>query len=127
MKSISYESFSGADILIIPPWDIKKLEDNLVDNFSNQASFQEMSKETVKDYCDQLGRIVKNKVVLYEMREGNGGVEDSVKKEDYLQYMQQNDFHLISEQIAVYGGHLRGDPSEPMCHQDFYFFQKNRT
>ena len=127
MESINYDSFSDYDILILPPWDIEKIEDNLIDNFSNQSSFQEMSKNTVKSYCEQLGRIIRNKVVLYEQREGNGGVKDSVKRDDYLRYMESNGFKLIDEKLAIYGGHLRGDPSAPMCHQDFYFFQKKQT
>ena len=58
MKSISYDAFSSYDILILPPWDIEKIEDNLIDNFSNQSSFQEMSQDTVRGYCKQLGRII---------------------------------------------------------------------
>jgi len=124
MKSINYDAFSSYDILILPPWDIEKIEDNLIDNFSNQCSFQEMSQDTVRGYCKQLGRIIKSKVVLLEQREGNGGVKDSVKRDDYLRYMESSGFKLINEKVSVYGGHLRGDPSAPMCHQDFYFFQK---
>ena len=127
MKSINYDSFSSYDILILPPWDIEKIADNLIDNFSNQSSFQEMSQDTVRGYCKQLGRIIKSKVVLYEQREGNGAVKDSVKRDDYLRYMGSNGFKLINEKLAGYGGHLRGDPSAPLCHQDFYFFQKNIT
>ena len=127
MKSISYDAFSSYDILILPPWDIEKIEDNLIDNFSNQSSFQEMSQDTVRGYCKQLGRIIKSKVVLYEQREGNGAVKDSVKRDDYLRYMGSNGFKLINEKLAGYGGHLRSDPSAPLCHQDFYFFQKNKT
>ena len=127
MKSINYDAFSSYDILILPPWDIEKIEDNLIDNFSNQSSFQEMSQDTVRGYCKQLGRIIKSKAVLYEQREGNGGVKDSVKRDDYLRYMGSNGFKLIDEKLAGYGGHLRGDPSAPLCHQDFYFFQKNKT
>ena len=127
MKSINYDAFSSYDILILPPWDIEKIEDNLIDNFSNQSSFQEMSQDTVRGYCKQLGRIIKSKVVLYEQREGNGAVKDSVKRDDYLRYMGSNGFKLINEEVACYGGHLLSDPSAPMCHQDFYFFQKNKT
>ncbi len=58
MKSISYDAFSSYDILILPPWDIEKIEDNLIDNFSNQSSFPEMSQDTVRGYCKQLGRII---------------------------------------------------------------------
>ena len=124
MKLINNDSFNDYDILIIPPWDIDKIEDKLIDNFSNQASFQEMSQDTVRDYCQQLGRIVTDKVVLYEMREGNGGVQNPVKRDDYLSYMKSAGFNLLNEQVSIYGGHLRGDSSEPMCHQDFYIYQK---
>ena len=86
-----------------------------------------MSQDTVRGYCKQLGRIIKSKVVLYEQREGNGAVKDSVKRDDYLRYMGSNGFKLINEKLAGYGGHLRNDPSAPLCHQDFYFFQKIKT
>ena len=60
---------------------------------------------------------------MYEQREGNGAVKDSVKRDDYLRYMKSNGFKLINEKLAGYGGHLGSAPSAPLCHQDFYFFQ----
>ena len=51
----------------------------------------------------------------------------NTERDDYIRYMESNGFKLINEKVADYGGHLRGDPSAPLCHQDFYFFQKNKT
>ena len=124
LSIINSSAFAEKDILILPPWDIGKIEDNFINNFSNQSSFQEMSKETVNDYCDHLGRIIRNNVVLYEMREGNGSVEDPVLREDYIRFLEKNGFKLVEEQISAFGGHLRSDPSAPLSHQDFYFFSK---
>ena len=124
MEFITQDSFLEYDILIVPPWDIKKIQNNLVDSFYNGNSFQEMQKNTVSNYCTELGRIIKNKIVLNEQREGNGAIIDPVTRTEYIDYMKLNGFRLAEEKLTFYGGHLRGDPSAPLCHQDFYFFEK---
>lgn len=125
MKTINRDSFKNYDIIIVPAWDVKKIEDNLIDIFYNSNSFQEMQKNTVDDYCKQLGRIVKNKIVLLEQREGNGAIIDPVTRNEYIKYMKLNNFKLIEEKLANYGGHLRIDP-KAWSHLDFYFFEKNK-
>ena len=112
MKLINENSFSNYDILIVPPWDIKKIQNNLIDNFYNSNSFQEMQKNTVSGYCDELGRIVKNKIVLLEQRGGHGAINDPVTRNDYINYMKSNGFELVEEKLDSY------------LKQDFHFFQK---
>ena len=124
MEFITQDSFLDYDILIVPPWDIKKIQNDLIDNFYNANSFQEMQKNTVSNYCKQLGRIVKRKIVLHEQREGNGAIVDPVTRIDYIDYMKLNGFNLVEEKLGSYGGHLRSDPSAPFSHTDLYFFEK---
>jgi len=94
MELITQDSFINYDILIVPPWDIKKIQNNLIDNFYNANSFQEMQKNTVSNYCKQLSRIVKNKIVLLEQRDGNGAIVDPVTRTEYIDYMKLNGFNL---------------------------------
>ena len=124
MEFITLDSFLDYDILIIPPWDIIKIKNNLIDFFYNANSFQEMQKETVSNYCKQLSRIVKNKIALLEQREGNGAIVNPVTRTEYIDYMKSNGFKLVEERLVAYGGHLRSDPSAPFCHSDLYFFEK---
>ena len=124
MEFITQDSFLDYDILIIPPWDIIKIKNNLIDFFYNANSFQEMQKETVSNYCKQLSRIVKNKIVLLEQREGNGAIVNPVTRTEYIDYMKSNGFKLVEERLVAYGGHLRSDPSAPFCHSDLYFFER---
>ena len=83
-----------------------------------------MQKETVSNYCKQLSRIVKNKIVLLEQREGNGAIVNPVTRAEYIDYMKSNGFKLVEERLVAYLGHLRGDPSAPFSHSDLYFFEK---
>ena len=124
MEFITQDSFLDYDILVIPPWDIAKIKNNLIDFFYNANSFQEMQKETVSNYCKQLSLIVKNKIVLLEQREGNGAIVNPVTRAEYIDYMKSNGFKLVEERLVAYGGHLRSDPSAPFCHSDLYFFEK---
>ena len=124
MEFITQDSFLDYDILIIPPWDIIKIKNNLIDFFYNANSFQEMQKNTVSNYCKQLSRIVKNKIALLEQREGNGAIVNPVTRTEYIDYMKSNGFKLVEEKLVAYGGHLRSDPSAPFCHSDLYFFEK---
>ena len=124
MDKITQDSFLDYDILILPPWNIEKIQNSLINNFYNGNSFQEMQKETVSNYCKQLSRIVKNKIVLLEGREGNGAIVNPVTRVDYIDYMKTNGFKLVEERLVAYGGHLRSDPSAPFCHSDLYFFEK---
>jgi len=124
MEFITQDSFLDYDILIVPPWDIIKIKNNLIDFFYNANSFQEMQKETVSNYCKQLSRIVKNKILLLEQREGNGAIVNPVTRAEYIDYMKSNGFKLVEERLVAYGEHLRNDPSAPFCHSDLYFFEK---
>jgi len=124
MEFITQDSFLNYDILIMPPWDINKIQDNLIDGFYNGNSFQEMQKKTVSNYCKQLGRIVNKKIVLWEQRDGNGAIVDPVTRTEYIDYMKLNGFKLVQEKSGFFGGHLRGDPSAPFTYMDLYFFEK---
>ena len=84
----------------------------------------EMQKETVSNYCKHLSRIVKNKILLLEQREGNGAIVNPVTRTEYIDYMKSNGFKLVEERLASYGGHLRNDPSAPFSQTDLYFFEK---
>lgn len=118
MKFINEQSFSKFDIVILPPWNISKIQDGLVNIFFNANSFQEMQKDTVNKYCNELGRIVNNKIALLEQREGNGSIVDPVTRKEYIDYMRSNKFDLINEKPATLKKHKYSR------HQEFYFFQK---
>ena len=118
LKSIDRDVLAEKRVVIVAPWELSKIQDDSFENFTNQASFQEMSHETVKRYCDELHRLVTNGILLYEQREGCGGVANPVTRSDYIDCLSE--FHLVEEVTAVLGGH----PNRPLCHSDFYVFRR---
>lgn len=124
MQTIDRDVLSEKKVLIVAPWELNKIQDNSFENFTNQASFQEMSHETVKRYCDELHRLVTNGILLYEQREGCGGVKNPVTKNDYIKYLSA--FDLVADITTLVGGHLGGDPNRPLSHNDMYVFKRRK-
>ena len=50
LTKIEFENNDELEIICIPPWEIEKLEVK-IDHFHNCASFVEMPKEIVENYC----------------------------------------------------------------------------
>ncbi len=50
LKTIEFRKDNELEIICIPPWEIEKLSVK-VDHFHNAASFVEMPKEVIKNYC----------------------------------------------------------------------------
>ena len=119
MKIINHDTFSKYDLVILPPWDMNKIKNNLIDIFYNANSFQEMQKHTVNNYCNELGRIVNNKIALLQQREGNGSIINPATRTEYIDYMKSNNFDLIEEKPATLMRHIHSNNI-----QDLYFFQK---
>jgi hypothetical protein len=124
MQIIDRKVLSEKKVAIVAPWELNKIQDNSFENFTNQASFQEMSHETVKRYCDELQRIVTNGILLYEQREGCGAVKNPVTKTDYIHYLFE--FDLVDDITTLIGGHLGGDPNRPLTHNDIYVFKRKK-
>jgi putative sugar O-methyltransferase len=124
MRTIDRKVLSKKRVAIVAPWALNKIQDNSFENFTNQASFQEMSRETVKRYCDELHRLVTNGILLYEQREGCGAVKNPVTKIDYINYLSE--FDLVDDITTLPGGHLGGDPNRPLSHNDIYVFKRKK-
>lgn len=124
MQTIKRNVLSEKKVVIVAPWELHKIQDNSFENFTNQASFQEMSHETVKRYCDELHRLVTNGIFLYEQREGCGAVKNPVTKNDYINYLSE--FALVGDITTLLGGHLGGDPNRPLSHNDIYVFKRKK-
>lgn len=122
MQTIDSRNMGKNRVAIIAPWELNKIEDNTFENFTNQASFQEMSHDTVRRYCDELHRLVKNGIFLYEQREGCGGVTNPVTKNEYIRFLHE--FDLVHDVTTLLGGHLGSDPSRPLSHNDVYVFKR---
>ncbi|MBP7088333.1 MAG: putative sugar O-methyltransferase [Candidatus Omnitrophica bacterium] len=122
LQSIDKGTFADKRIIVVAPWEVKKIKDNTFENFTNQASFQEMSHETVRCYCRELNRLVSNGIFLFEQREGCGGVKNPVTKNDYIEYLTA--FKIVESKTTLLGGHLGNDPNRPFGHNDIYVFKK---
>ena len=50
LSKIEFENNDKLEIICIPPWEIEKL-DIKIDHFHNAASFVEMPKKIIENYC----------------------------------------------------------------------------
>ena len=125
LKHIEKDTFSDYRVIIVPPWDICKVEGQIFDNFTNQISFQEMSHDTVSKYCNDLQRTVSGSICLFQQREGCGGIENPVTRNDYIKFLPK--FNLAKERSFETGSHLGSNPQNPIAHSDTYFFERKIT
>ncbi len=122
MQTIDRNILGENRIVIVAPWELNKIDDDAFENFTNQASFQEMSHGTVKRYCDELHRLITNGIFLYQQREGCGGVENPVTRDDYVDYLSE--FKLAHEMTTLLAAHPNGHPNKLLNHNDIYVFKR---
>ena len=63
LDKISFKENDDLEILCIPPWEIEKL-DVKIDHFHNAASFVEMPKKVVRNYCSYIKKFNTNEISL---------------------------------------------------------------
>ena len=70
LKTIKFSNDNKLEIICIPPWEIEKLSVK-VDHFHNAASFVEMPKEVIKNYCNFLKKFALKEISLISYEEYN--------------------------------------------------------
>lgn len=121
MDSISRESFNDRKIILMTPWQLERLGDRQAEAFTNQFSFQEMSRDTVETYCKQLQRIVTKAIFLFQIREGHPAVSQPVRKEEYIRFLCPR---FILEELVEEGVHETVHTGNKMLvHNDVYFLK----
>ena len=63
LNKISFDDNNEIEIICIPPWEIEKLDVKL-DHFHNAASFVEMPKKVIENYCKYIKKFEINQLSL---------------------------------------------------------------
>lgn len=84
MRASPTITLQPGEIVCLAPWQIAKFPDLSIDFGMNQYSFQEMSQATVRAYGQQLQRVVRQSVCLFEHPEGHPNLADPVTRDDYV-------------------------------------------
>ncbi len=72
MKKIRFSPDDKREIISLCPWQIQNLEAD-IDLFWNSASFQEMTRDVVRNYASHIGRLLnkESKICLMVYKKGN--------------------------------------------------------
>ena len=63
LSKIEFENNDKLEIICIPPWEIEKL-DIKIDHFHNAASFVEMPKKVIENYCKFIKKFEAKEISL---------------------------------------------------------------
>ena len=126
-SELHLDNFSGKRVLVLCPWQLPKLTGRY-GLFINSASFQEMEPEVVKNYAEELNRLVSHYGYIRAMpegaylarRPGQRGVLRRTTREDYVRYFHP--FELTDETPAEVLPNLPGTLS---AYHDFFFVRRS--
>lgn len=123
LDTITRATFGDRSIIVIAPWQVEKIAEDVFDVVTNQRSFQEMAQATVQSYCQAIQRVVRRAAVLFEHRQGHPAVATPVTREDYIRYLRPA-FELTREiEECAHTAEL-GDGRTVLLNNDIYCFER---
>ncbi len=105
-NAINFKNDNSLEIICVAPWQIEKLDLN-IDLFWNSASFQEMTADTVKNYCKNLERIMNDKTSVCSYVYNTINNETTIGQDKLKRMISDalsKPFHEVEQRIEINKG-----------------------